>query len=85
VRRVLPDWWLLLPIGLVEVPLGVLALADPGATVAGLVIVGGIWAVAIGVAPVVLAFELRGLPDRVGAAHIEHGTNGAGGPSQPDF
>src|SRR6266566_7828607 len=31
-RRLLPDWWLLLIIGLIEVPLGVLALADHGAT-----------------------------------------------------
>ncbi len=31
-RRFMSDWWLLLLIGLVEVPLGVLALADPGAT-----------------------------------------------------
>jgi uncharacterized membrane protein HdeD (DUF308 family) len=84
-RRVLPDWWLLLLIGLVEVPLGVLALAEPGATLAGLVIVGGIWAVAIGVARVVLAFELRGLPDKVRAPYTEHAVNGARGPSQPDF
>jgi uncharacterized membrane protein HdeD (DUF308 family) len=84
-RRVLPDWWLLLLIGLVEVPLGVLALADPGATLAALVTIGGIWAVAIGVARVVLAFELRGLPARVGASYTEHGANSAGGPSQPDF
>jgi uncharacterized membrane protein HdeD (DUF308 family) len=72
-RRVLADWWLLLLIGLVEVPLGILALAAPGATLAALVTIGGIWAVAIGVARVVLAFELRGLPARVGAAYTEHG------------
>src|SRR4051795_10878585 len=33
-RNVLPDWWLLLVIGLLEVPLGVLAVANPGATLA---------------------------------------------------
>ena len=44
-----PNWWLLLIIGLLEVPLGVLALADPGATLAAMVTVGGIWAVAVGV------------------------------------
>lgn len=43
-RRIIPDWWLLLLIGLVEVPLGVLALADPGDTLAALITVGGIWA-----------------------------------------
>jgi uncharacterized membrane protein HdeD (DUF308 family) len=36
-RRVLPDWWLLLITGLLEIPLGVLALANPGATLAALV------------------------------------------------
>ncbi len=72
-RRVLADWWLLLLIGLIEVPLGILALAAPGATLAALVTIGGIWAVAIGVARVVLAFELRGLPARVGSAYTELG------------
>src|SRR5246127_4025271 len=48
-RHFLPNWWLLLIIGLLEVPLGVLALANPGATLAAIVTVGGIWAVAVGV------------------------------------
>ena len=61
-RKVLPNWWLLLLLGLVEVPLGVLALADPGATLAALITVGGIWAVAIGAMRIVLAFELKNLP-----------------------
>src|SRR3954447_13942128 len=47
-RRVMSSWWLLLVLGLLEVPLGVLALADPGATLAALITVAGIWAVAIG-------------------------------------
>jgi uncharacterized membrane protein HdeD (DUF308 family) len=61
-RRVLPGWWLLLILGLLEVPLGVLALADPGATLAALITVGGIWAVAVGVMRMVLAFEVKQLP-----------------------
>jgi uncharacterized membrane protein HdeD (DUF308 family) len=61
-RKVLPDWWMLLLLGLVEVPLGVLALADPGATLAAIITVGGIWAVAIGAMRIVLAFQLRNLP-----------------------
>jgi uncharacterized membrane protein HdeD (DUF308 family) len=44
-RRVLSDWWLLLLFGLAEVPLGILALASPGATLAAIITVG-IWAVA---------------------------------------
>lgn len=57
-RLVLPDWWLLLLLGLAEVPLGVLALAAPGETLAALVTVGGIWAVVIGAMRILLAFEV---------------------------
>lgn len=55
-------------IGLAEVPLGVLALAAPGATLAALVTVAGIWAVVIGATRVVLAFELRHLPKDIDKA-----------------
>jgi uncharacterized membrane protein HdeD (DUF308 family) len=68
VRRVMPSWWLLLITGLLEIPLGVLALANPGATLAALVTVGGIWAVAVGVMRVVLAFEVKHLPEDVDRA-----------------
>src|ERR1700750_2582427 len=64
-RHFLPNWWLLLILGLVEVPLGVLALADPGATLAAIITVGGIWAVAVGVMGIILAFQLRNLPKEV--------------------
>jgi uncharacterized membrane protein HdeD (DUF308 family) len=67
VRRILQDWWLFLLDGLVAIPLGVLALAEPGATLAALVTVGGIWAVVVGVVRVVTAFQLRRLPDEVDA------------------
>jgi uncharacterized membrane protein HdeD (DUF308 family) len=70
-RRILPDWWLLLILGLLEIPLGVLALADPGATLAALITVAGIWAVAIGVMRIVLAFEIKRLPDDVDQAWSE--------------
>ena len=63
-RDFLPNWWLLLIVGLLEIPLGVLALANPGATLAALITVAGIWAVAIGVMRVVLAFEVKRLPER---------------------
>jgi len=72
-RRVMPNWWLMLLLGLAEVPLGVLALADPGATLAALITVGGIWAVAIGTLRVVFAFELRHLPKDVEEALAQGG------------
>jgi uncharacterized membrane protein HdeD (DUF308 family) len=67
-REVVPNWWMWLILGLLEIPLGVLALADPGATLAALVTVAGIWAVTIGVIEVILAFEIRHLPRHVDEA-----------------
>src|SRR3954468_18316998 len=37
--QVWSDWWLLLVLGLLEIPLGILALATPGATLAALITV----------------------------------------------
>ena len=79
-RNILPDWWLLLILGLLEIPLGVLALANPGATLAALVTVAGIWAVAIGVMRIVLAFEVKRLPESVDEAFPESVHNGGGTP-----
>jgi uncharacterized membrane protein HdeD (DUF308 family) len=71
VRNLIPDWWLWLVLGLFEVPLGVLALANPGATLAALITVGGIWAVAIGVMRIILAFQVKDLPKAVEEAWAE--------------
>jgi uncharacterized membrane protein HdeD (DUF308 family) len=54
-----------------------LALANPGATLAALVTVGGIWAVVIGVMRIVTAFQLKHLPDDVDKAFGETIANGA--------
>ena len=67
-RRLLPDWWLLLIAGLLEIPLGVLALAAPGETLAALITVAGIWAVVTGVMRIVVAFEIKHLPEDVDEA-----------------
>jgi uncharacterized membrane protein HdeD (DUF308 family) len=81
-RDVLPNWWLLLILGLLEIPLGVLALANPGGTLAALITVAGIWAVAVGVMRIVLAFEIRRLPDEVDEAWSAAPGNGAGRKAQ---
>jgi uncharacterized membrane protein HdeD (DUF308 family) len=85
-RRMLPSWWLLLISGILEVALGVLALADPGATLAALITVGGIWAIAIGVSRVVLSFELKRLPEEAERAYSGrvNGTAQAEGHGAPD-
>jgi uncharacterized membrane protein HdeD (DUF308 family) len=75
-RDILPNWWLLLIVGLLEVPLGVLALANPGATLVALITVAGIWAIAFGVMRVVLAFEVKRLPDYVDRAFAAPASNG---------
>jgi uncharacterized membrane protein HdeD (DUF308 family) len=67
-RKIIPDWWLLALLGLAEVALGVLALANPGATLAALITVGGVWAVAIGVMRIILSFQVKRLPDEVDKA-----------------
>jgi uncharacterized membrane protein HdeD (DUF308 family) len=72
-RRILPDWWLLLIAGVLEIALGVLALATPGATLAALITVAAIWAVVIGVMRIVMAFEIKRLPDDVDEAFAAPG------------
>jgi uncharacterized membrane protein HdeD (DUF308 family) len=84
-HSLLPDWWLLLTLGLLQVALGVLALADPGATLAALITVGGIWAVAIGAMRVVLSFQLKRLPSELDQVWAERegadaSTSGEPGP-----
>jgi hypothetical protein len=54
----------------------VLALADPGETLAALVTVGGIWAVAIGVSRIVMSFEIKRLPQDLDRAYAQ-ASNGA--------
>ncbi|MCU1502175.1 MAG: hypothetical protein JWM12_1529 [Ilumatobacteraceae bacterium] len=83
-RRVLPDWWLLLITGLLEIPLGLLALANPGATLAALITVGAIWAVAVGVMRIVLAFEIKRLPDEVDEGWTSPDRNGTAAAAKPD-
>ena len=83
-RDVLPDWWLLLITGLLEVPLGVLALANPGATLVALITVAGIWAVAIGVTRVVIAFNVKRLPSYVDQAWTASSHNGTAPEHTPD-
>jgi uncharacterized membrane protein HdeD (DUF308 family) len=83
-RDVLPQWWLLLIIGLLEIPLGVLALANPGATLAALITVAGIWAVAVGVMRVVLAVEVKRLPTYLDQAWSVPSRNGVAPERTPD-
>jgi hypothetical protein len=57
---------------------GLVAVADPGATLAALVTVGGIWAVAVGVMRIIVSFEVKRLPKDVDQAFAERTANAAG-------
>ena len=83
-RKLIQTWWLLVIAGVLEIALGVLALADPGATLAALITVAGIWAVAIGVMRIVLAFEIKRLPDDVDKAWTAPDRNGAAAGAKPE-
>jgi uncharacterized membrane protein HdeD (DUF308 family) len=82
-RDFMPNWWLLLILGLLEIALGVLALADPGATLAALITVAGIWAVALGAMRVVLAFDVKRLPSYVDEAFAAPAPNGTARERKP--
>ena len=82
-REFLPNWWLLLIVGLLEIPLGVLALANPGATLAALITVAGIWAITFGVMRIVLAFEVKRLPSTVDKAFAAPAPNGVAHEAKP--
>jgi uncharacterized membrane protein HdeD (DUF308 family) len=83
-RRLMKDWWLLLITGVLEVALGVLALIDPGSTLLALILVGGIFAVAVGVMQVVTSFQVKNLPHEVDQAFTRPAHNGATHPIKAD-
>lgn len=67
-NRHVPYWWLILGLGLVEVPIGIWCLRRPGLTLALLITLTGVWSIVTGIWEIVVAFELRNLPKRLRAA-----------------
>jgi uncharacterized membrane protein HdeD (DUF308 family) len=65
VNRFAPHWWLVLLLGLIEVPIGIWALRRPGLTLAVIVTLTGAWAIVTGIWQILLAFEVRSLPRRL--------------------
>jgi uncharacterized membrane protein HdeD (DUF308 family) len=65
VNRHVPYWWLVLLLGVIEVPIGIWALRRPGLTLAVIVTLAGAWAVVTGIWQIVIAFEVRSLPKRL--------------------
>ncbi len=64
-NRHAPHWWLVLALGLIEIPIGVWAMRRPGVTIAVLITLTGVWAIVTGVWQCVVAFEVRNLPKRM--------------------
>lgn len=65
VNRHAPMWWLVLILGVIEVPLGIWAMRRPGLTLAVIVTLTGAWAVVTGIWQIVIGFEVRSLPKRL--------------------
>jgi uncharacterized membrane protein HdeD (DUF308 family) len=65
VNRHVPHWWLVLLLGVIEVPIGIWAMRRPGLTLAVIVTLTGAWAVVTGIWQIVIAFEARNLPKRL--------------------
>jgi uncharacterized membrane protein HdeD (DUF308 family) len=64
-NRHVPYWWLVLLLGVIEVPIGIWAMRRPGLTLAVIVTLAGAWAVVSGIWQIVIAFEVRSLPKRL--------------------
>jgi uncharacterized membrane protein HdeD (DUF308 family) len=66
-NRQVPYWWLMLVLGIIEVPIGIWAMRRPGLTLAVIVTLVGAWAVVYGIWQCVMAFEVRNLRRRLSA------------------
>jgi uncharacterized membrane protein HdeD (DUF308 family) len=64
-RHQAPFWWVFLVVGIIEVGLGIALLNRPGLTLALAITLTGIWAIVVGVLQIVIAFEIRSLPERL--------------------
>ena len=56
-------WWLYVITGLIEVALGILLLDRPELSLALAIAVAGVWAVLVGMLEILVAFEVKHLPD----------------------
>ena len=68
IERHVPYWWLVLVLGVIEVPIGIWAMRRPGLTLAVIVTLAGAWAIVTGIWQILIAFEVRNLPKRLSRA-----------------
>ena len=67
-NRHVPNWWLMLVLGAIEIPIGIWAMRRPDQTIVLLITLVGAWAVVTGITQMLTAFELKKLPSRLGSA-----------------
>jgi uncharacterized membrane protein HdeD (DUF308 family) len=65
VNRHAPHWWLVLILGLIEVPIGIWAMRRPGLSLAVIITLTGVWAIVTGIWQCLIAFEVRNLPRKL--------------------
>jgi uncharacterized membrane protein HdeD (DUF308 family) len=68
-RHYVSYWWVGLALGIVEIVLGMWALARPGVTLVVAILAVGFWALIAGVLEIMLAFEVKHLPKLVALEH----------------
>lgn len=56
-------WWLYVIFGIIEIALGIVLLDRPILSLALAIAIAGIWALVIGVLEIIVAFEVKHLPD----------------------
>jgi uncharacterized membrane protein HdeD (DUF308 family) len=69
-RSLIPYWGLMLALGIIETLFSFWLLAEPGITLVAAVLAIGLWSLFYGVIQIVLAFEVKSLPDRADAAAV---------------
>jgi uncharacterized membrane protein HdeD (DUF308 family) len=69
-NRHAPHWWIVLALGLIEIPIGVWAMRRPGLTLAVVITLTGAWSIATGIWQCLIAFEARNLPRRFRTPHL---------------
>lgn len=67
-RQAVSYWWLTTLLGIVEIALGIWLMRRPGATLYLVIVLSGIWLVVQGSLEIVLAFEIKRLPQLLARA-----------------
>jgi len=73
-RGVLPYWGLVLAFGIFEAVFAIWLLDRPGLTLVATIVAIGLWSIIYGVVQIVLAFEVKSIPQRLSGSGRDSGT-----------